>query len=105
MTITYASQPPARITPNLTPREVEVLRAWLTSESKEEAARALFVATTTVITHITRVRAKYARVGRSTGCKARLLAAALRDGFIHLDDFDLHSAARTTPRSAPRRRS
>lgn len=52
------------------------------------SSRSLHLAPATVVTHITRIRAKYATVGRSTGCKARLLAAALRDGYIDLDDFD-----------------
>lgn len=75
--------------PSLSLREVEVLRAWLTSESKETAARALFVAPTTVTTHISRIRARYASVGRPATCKARLLAVALRDGYIGLEAFDL----------------
>lgn len=92
MSSALAEPAPSAARPSLSPREVEVLRAWLTSESKEAAARSLFVAPTTVTTHISRIRAKYASAGRPATCKARLLAATLRDGYIGLDAFDKASA-------------
>lgn len=62
----------------LSTREVEVLLAWMAAESKEEAAGMLFISQSTVSTHISRIRAKYAAVGRSAPTKAHLLARARR---------------------------
>ncbi|HHX85903.1 MAG TPA: LuxR family transcriptional regulator [Actinomycetales bacterium] len=73
--------------PALSPREVEVLRTWLLADTKEEAARSLYLAPTTVTTYITRVRSKYLAAGRPARSKSRLLAHALRDGWIRLEDF------------------
>ncbi|MFZ2510280.1 MAG: LuxR C-terminal-related transcriptional regulator [Gordonia sp. (in: high G+C Gram-positive bacteria)] len=73
--------------PDLSNREVEVLLAWLRAESKEEAAQVLFISAATVSTHITRIRHKYAAVGRPANRKAALMARALQDGFSSLDDW------------------
>ena len=73
--------------PALSQREVEVLLAWLASESKEEAATRLFISASTVSTHISRIRAKYAGVGRPAPTKAHLLARALQDGYTSLADW------------------
>lgn len=73
--------------PELSPREVEVLLAWLRSESKEEAAEELFIAASTVSTHLARIRAKYVAVGRPAPTKTHLLARALQDGITGLDDW------------------
>lgn len=73
--------------PVLSDREIEVLRAWVTSESKHAAATGLFISETTVNTHITRVRYKYEQAGRPAHCKASLLARALQDGHIMLDEL------------------
>ena len=64
--------------PDLSAREVEVLIAWLASDSKKEA---------TVSTYIQRVRSKYAAVGRPARTKVRLLLRALEDGYIRLEDL------------------
>ncbi len=76
---------PAAARPALSARELEVLLAWLAAESKEDAAARLFISASTVSTHISRIRAKYAAVRRGAPTKAHLLARALQDGYTTLD--------------------
>ncbi|MGB3697067.1 MAG: LuxR C-terminal-related transcriptional regulator [Gordonia sp. (in: high G+C Gram-positive bacteria)] len=71
--------------PALSTREIEVLLAWMAAESKEDAATKLFISQSTVSTHISRIRAKYAAVGRHAPTKAHLLARALQDGYTTLE--------------------
>ncbi|MFW0789502.1 LuxR C-terminal-related transcriptional regulator [Gordonia sp. CPCC 205333] len=73
--------------PALSPREIEVLRSWLVLDSKLAVAESLFIAMGTVNTHLTRIRAKYADVGRPAPTKASLVARAVQDGIIALDDL------------------
>lgn len=73
--------------PVLSPREAEVLRLWIQSESKDEVGSALTIAPATVMTHIARIRNKYADVGRPARTKAQLLARALQDGLVELEDL------------------
>ncbi|MEZ5212569.1 response regulator transcription factor [Gordonia sp. (in: high G+C Gram-positive bacteria)] len=73
--------------PNLSQREIEVLLTWLRAESKEDAARELFISPATVSTHIIRIRAKYAAVGRPAKRKAALFARAVQDGYTTLDEW------------------
>ncbi|MBE1546631.1 DNA-binding NarL/FixJ family response regulator [Mycobacterium sp. OAS707] len=72
---------------NLAPREKEVLVAWFRTESKDLVARQLQIAPTTVRTHLQRVRAKYAAVGRPATTKAALVARAIQDGIVNVDDI------------------
>jgi DNA-binding NarL/FixJ family response regulator len=72
---------------NLAPREKEVLIAWFRTESKDLVARQLQIAQTTVRTHLQRVRAKYAAVGRPATTKAALVARAIQDGILNVDDI------------------
>jgi DNA-binding NarL/FixJ family response regulator len=72
---------------NLAPREKEVLIAWFRTESKDLVARQLQIAPTTVRTHLQRVRAKYAAVGRPATTKAALVARAIQDGIVDVDDI------------------
>jgi DNA-binding NarL/FixJ family response regulator len=72
---------------NLAPREKEVLVAWFRTESKDLVARQLQIAPTTVRTHLQRVRAKYAAVGRPATTKAALVARAIQDGIVSVDDI------------------
>jgi len=72
---------------NLAPREKEVLIAWFRTESKDLVARQLQIAPTTVRTHLQRVRAKYASVGRPATTKAALVARAIQDGIVNVDDI------------------
>lgn len=73
--------------PALSEREVQVLLAWLAADSKEEAAARLYISASTVSTHIARIRAKYASLGRPAPTKAHLLARALQDGHTTLPEW------------------
>ncbi|MEP9392627.1 MULTISPECIES: response regulator transcription factor [Gordonia] len=73
--------------PNLTTREVEVLRTWLMVDSKPAVAQELFISLGTVNTHLTRIRAKYAELGRTAPTKAALVARAVQDGLVRLDEL------------------
>ncbi|CAM3904994.1 response regulator transcription factor [Kibdelosporangium persicum] len=74
--------------PRLSPREVEVLRAWFASTSKELVAAKLHITVKTVDTHITRARVKYATVGRAARTKSDLVTRALDDGVITLTELN-----------------
>ncbi|MFF0488034.1 helix-turn-helix transcriptional regulator [Nocardia sp. NPDC004068] len=82
---TYGCATPA--TPMLSSREVEVLLAWILSDTKSDVCRRLYISPGTVNTHITRIREKYSRAGRPASTKAALLARALQDGYIGLDEI------------------
>ncbi|PXW31305.1 UNVERIFIED_CONTAM: regulatory LuxR family protein [Williamsia faeni] len=71
----------------LTEREIEVLRTWLICDTKLAAARTLFISSATVNTHITRIRDKYEAAGRAANTKAALLARALQDGLITVEEL------------------
>jgi DNA-binding NarL/FixJ family response regulator len=73
--------------PNLSEREKEVLVAWFQTESKELVGKRLYIAPSTVRTHLQRARAKYAAVGRSAPTKSALLARAIEDGILGLSDL------------------
>ena len=73
--------------PNLARREKEVLIAWFRTESKDLVARQLQIAPTTVRIHLQRVHAKYAAIGRPATTKAALVARAIQDGIVHVDDI------------------
>lgn len=71
----------------LSEREIEVLRAWFQTESKELVGKQLYIAPTTVRTHLQRARAKYAAVGRPAPTKSALLARAVEDGILSLNEL------------------
>lgn len=73
--------------PTLTDREVEVLRTWLMLDSKPAVAEALFISLGTVNTHLTRIRAKYAELGRPACTKAALVARAIQDDIVDIDEL------------------
>ncbi|AFA73232.1 putative transcriptional regulator, LuxR family [Gordonia polyisoprenivorans VH2] len=73
--------------PSLTNREIEVLRTWLMVDSKPAVAQELFISLGTVNTHLTRIRAKYAEIGRTAPTKAALVARAVQDGLVRLDEL------------------
>jgi DNA-binding NarL/FixJ family response regulator len=73
--------------PNLSAREKEVLVAWFQTESKELVGKRLYIAPSTVRTHLQRARAKYASVGRPAPTKSALLARAIEDGILGLSDL------------------
>ena len=72
---------------SLSDREKEVLIAWFQTESKEAVGKRLFIAPTTVRTHLQRARAKYAAVGRPAPTKSALLSRAIEDGILSLADL------------------
>lgn len=74
-------------TPVLSRREREVLREWLLSDSKQDVAQKLFLSIGTVNTHLLRIRAKYELAGRAASSKSSLLARALQDRIIDLDEL------------------
>lgn len=78
---------PRRTDPGLSAREVEVLIAWITHDHKNAVSEVLFIAPGTVNTHLSRIRAKYALAGRPASTKAALLARAVQDGLIGLDEL------------------
>jgi DNA-binding NarL/FixJ family response regulator len=73
--------------PRLTRREREVLAAWLRTDNKDEVAKLLFIEPSTVATHVQRARAKYAAVGRPAPTKTALIARALEDGLLTVDEL------------------
>ncbi|GAA2564149.1 hypothetical protein GCM10010435_40470 [Winogradskya consettensis] len=73
--------------PRLTEREQEVLLAWFQCESKQLVAARCHLSPRTVEGYIDRVRVRYARAGRPASTKAALVARALQDGLIQLDDL------------------
>jgi len=73
--------------PRLTDREREVLLAWFQCESKQLVAARCGLSPRTVEGYIDRVRVRYARAGRPAPTKAALVARALQDGLIRLDDL------------------
>jgi DNA-binding NarL/FixJ family response regulator len=73
--------------PRLSQREREVLVAWCRTENKEEVGRRLFIEPSTVSTHLQRVRAKYAAVGRAAPTKAALIARAIQDGILSVEEL------------------
>lgn len=73
--------------PQLGERELVALLAWLRHDSKREAAAEIYVTESTVSTHIERIRAKYAALGRPANTKAAMLARAIQDGLLDLDEL------------------
>ncbi len=72
---------------SLSERERQVLVAWFGTESKDLVGNLLHIAPATVRTHLQRVRAKYAGVGRPAPTNSALLARAIEDGIIGLSDL------------------
>lgn len=73
--------------PSLSPREKEVLIAWFQTESKDLVGSRLYIAPGTVRTLLQRARVKYASVGRAAPTKSALVARAIQDGLISIDDL------------------
>jgi len=73
--------------PVLSVREVEVLVEWFQSESKGTVAKSLGISERTVNTYLDRVRIKYANAGRPASTKAKLVARAVQDGLVSLDEL------------------
>lgn len=75
------------VAPTLSDREIEVMLAWILSDAKDDVCRTLYISIGTVNTHLARIRAKYDKAGRPAPTKATLLARALQDGYIALNDL------------------
>jgi DNA-binding NarL/FixJ family response regulator len=73
--------------PSLTPRQVDVLLEWFHCESKEMVAQKLNLTVSTVNGYLDRVRVKYANVGREAPTKAALVARAIQDGIVRVDEL------------------
>lgn len=73
--------------PTLSARETEVLVEWFQSESKDFVGQRLGISPRTVSTHLEHIRVKYAMSGRQAPTKAALLARAIQDGLVQLDDL------------------
>lgn len=73
--------------PRLSEREVEVLTQWFQCESKQLVAQRVGITVRTVTTYLDRVRLKYANVGRPASTKAILVARAIQDGLVDIDDL------------------
>lgn len=73
--------------PRLSPREREVLLAWLRRDTKIQVCRDLIIHPGTLNTHLDRIRDKYAAVGRPARTKAALLARALQDRLLTLEEL------------------
>ncbi len=86
-TSTAASDDPKWQRPALSKREIDVLLAWFDSDSKVEVGRRLYISLGTVNTHLARIRQKYVGVGRAAPTKAALIARALQDGIVSVDDL------------------
>ncbi|GAA4681361.1 hypothetical protein GCM10023347_40210 [Streptomyces chumphonensis] len=73
--------------PQLAPRERDVLLTWFRSDSKSAVAADLGISVRTVNTYLDRIRDKYGDAGRPARTKAHLVARAVQDGLIALDDL------------------
>lgn len=73
--------------PRLSPRETDVLINWFTCESKEMVADKLSLSVSTVNGYLDRVRIKYANAGRPAPTKAALVARAVQDGIVRVEDL------------------
>jgi DNA-binding NarL/FixJ family response regulator len=69
-------------TPNLSPRELEVLRLYAMGLPQKSVARRMSVSENTVGEYLKRIRGKYAAVGRSVHTKQELYQAAVADALI-----------------------
>ncbi|EHB58536.1 regulatory protein LuxR [Mycolicibacterium rhodesiae JS60] len=79
--------PVALVRPVLTLREREVLIAWIHDDTKDGVAKRLQISAATVRSLLQRVRAKYAAAGRPAPTKAALVARALQDGLVKIDEL------------------
>lgn len=73
--------------PGLTRRESEVLVAWCHAATKDDVAGRLAIERATVSSHLQRIRAKYAAVGRAATTKGALIARAVQDGLVDINEL------------------
>ncbi|WP_323374113.1 response regulator transcription factor [Plantactinospora alkalitolerans] len=84
--------------PQLPPREIDALRAWCGSRSKSMAARSLGISVSTLETYIERARVRYASAGRPAPTKAALMARAIEDGLMGIEDLSANTSELDTKR-------
>jgi DNA-binding NarL/FixJ family response regulator len=72
--------------PVLSDQERTALRLWFQGMSKEAVARRMAIKESTVKQYINRARIKYARADRPASTAAAMLARAVEDGIIRLDE-------------------
>jgi DNA-binding CsgD family transcriptional regulator len=90
----------------LAPQETRVLRLWFQGMSKASVGRRLGISEVTVKDYISRVRVKYANIGRPAPTKTALLTRALEDGLIALTDVrDEYTSSAARPLHAPHRQA
>lgn len=73
--------------PALSDREREALIQWFQSESKQLVAVRMGLSVRTVQTYLDRARQKYVELGRPASTKAALLACAIQDGLVDLEEL------------------
>jgi len=84
--------------PQLSEKERTALLLWFQSMSKESVARRMGISEATVRQYINRARVKYAKSGRPAPTKAALLARAIEDGLVRLEDLqEYRSYAAASP--------
>lgn len=72
-------------TPELSPRELDVLRLYASGLKLTAVANQLGISPHTAKEYLDRVRGKYAQVGRTARTRTELYAAANRDGLLESD--------------------
>lgn len=77
----------SRSRPALSARESEVLIEWFQSDSKDFVAKKLGISVSTVNSYLERVRVKYAQIGRAAPTKAALVARAIQDRIIDVNEL------------------
>jgi DNA-binding NarL/FixJ family response regulator len=83
----FPGREPRSRRPRLSPRETDVLLEWLQCDSKKVAAENLNLTPRTVNSYLDRIRTKYANAGRAAPTKAALVARAIQDGLISVDEL------------------
>ncbi|HMQ65504.1 MAG TPA: helix-turn-helix domain-containing protein, partial [Arachnia sp.] len=78
----------AFIAAGITAREAEVLALYAVGETAERVAAQLFISRETVLSHLQRIRAKYASVDRPARSKVELYQRAIEDGILALPAQD-----------------
>lgn len=74
--------------PVLTPREQEVLSAWLKAETNDPVLQNFGFGVGALNGHLRSIRAKYRAAGRPASTKTMMLVRAMQDGLLSLRDFD-----------------
>jgi DNA-binding NarL/FixJ family response regulator len=79
--------------PRLSDQEGRALSLFVSGLTVTEVARQLGVRPETAKTYLTRIRQKYADLGRPVRSRTDMAREALRDGLVGIDGLDRHSGA------------